>query len=288
MTNIKANKIILLTLMFIIAFSMFHSACGKKSEEKAKTELQSLTQEKTKEKLPENLLKIEAQIDNIIKSLGGPSVTTDEAGGQQQTTQQGGQQQTTQQGSQQQTTQGGQQQTTQQGGQNVDWTNISKLIDELHYQWNEYTPEIAESSSNLINRFSTGLNSLTTTASERSMSKALYSANELYSNIPDFYSLYNSEVSPEVKRITYYVRKIVIESGKDWDQASRDNENLENSWSLLKKTLKKEQNDAEKKLDFSIYELKTVISQKSKQLTDIKGKIVLSNIQELEESYKKQ
>ncbi len=228
-------------------------------------------------------------------------------GQQQQDTQQGGQQkedpqkqESKQQDGQQQKDsqkqgekqqQGGQQQQDQQqqGQQTQDkWSQIDGIINNLHYQWNDLMPEIAKKGAEmkLIDNFDNSLNSLTTTIETKDRNKALTSANKLYSYIPDLYSLYRVKMSPEVKRMIYYSRNIILESEKEnWEQVEKDNESLEKSWSLFRNTLEKEQKKTEDKLDFSIYELKKVSADKNKQLCGIKGKIVLNNIKELQKSF---
>ncbi len=239
-------------------------------------------------------------------------------GSQQQSTQQGGsqqdsQQQGSQQGSQQQgTQQGGSQQGSQQPGtkkqgsqngtrqnkggqqqspQKIDetkWKEVGTLISNLHYQWNEFMPEIAQKGADmkLVNNFADALNSLTKTALTKEPEKTLMSANALYSYIPDIYSLFKVKMSPEVKRMIYFTRNIILEAlNENWDQVKKDNDSLGKSWSFFKNTLGKEQQQTGAKLDFSIYELGKVTEEKDQHLTDIKGRIVLSNIQEIEKSF---
>jgi hypothetical protein len=92
-------------------------------------------------------------------------------------------------------------------------------------------------------------------------------------------------MSPEVKRMVYYTRNIILEADKEgWEQVGKDNEALEKSWSLFRNTLEKEQKKTGDKLDFSIYELKKVVAEKNRQLSGIKGRIVLNNIKELQKS----
>ena len=149
-------------------------------------------------------------------------------------------------------------------------------------------PEIAKKGADmkLVNNFADALNSLTKTALSKDAEKTLMSANALYSYIPDIYSLFKVKMSPEVKRMIYYTRNIILEALKDnWDQVKKDNASLAKSWSFFKNTLEKEQQQTGAKLDFSIYELGKVSEEKDKPLTDIKGRIVLSNIQEMEKSF---
>ncbi|MEN6314337.1 MAG: hypothetical protein ABFD25_08845 [Clostridiaceae bacterium] len=213
--------------------------------------------------------------------------------GTQQGSQQGSQQGTKQQSTQQQGTKqkGPQQGTMQQGTKQQDmgrWPEIESLVSNLHYQWNDFMPEIAKKGADMkiVDNFDNALNTLTTTVASKNTKKALAAANSLYSHIPDLYSLYRLKMSPEVKRMVYYGRSIILEAQNDnWEQVIKDNKALEKSWSLFRNTLEKEQQQIGDKLNFSIYELDKVSSDKNKQLSDIKGRIVLSNIKELQKSF---
>ena len=324
--------------ILLMSFSL--CGCGKGSQQ-PDAKLQSAQQEKSQEKESEKLKNIEARLETLFETLGGPSVimeesqskesgesgqkqqssqqqSTQQQGTQQQSTQQGSQQQgtqqqstqeqgsqqqgtqqqSTQQGSQQQGTQqkGGQQQGTQQKGtqqkggqqQNSKWSEIDMLINNLHYQWNDFMPEVAKKGADmkLVDDFDNALNSLTSIVAEKDSKKILGAANALYSHIPDLYSLYRTKMSPEAKRMVYYARNIILESAKDnWEQVKKDDKAMEKSWSLFRNSLEKEQQAIGDKLNFSIYELNKVALDKNKQLSDIKGRIVLSNIKELQKSF---
>jgi len=168
------------------------------------------------------------------------------------------------------------------------WSQIEQIISSLHYQWNELMPEIAKKGADmkLMDNFDNALNTLTTTIESKDQVKVLTAANRLYSHVPDLYSLYRLRMSPEVKRMIYYARNMILESDKNnWEQVEKDKESLEKSWSILRNTLDEEQKTTGDKLDFSIYELKKVAADKNKQLTGIKGMVVLNNIKELQKSF---
>ncbi len=320
MQNIlKLTKIIIIaiSILFIQAVT---AGCSRNQGQQQDAQLQAAKEKQSQEKESERLKKIESQIEMLFEVLGGPSVKTsesgDDTGGQNEGTQHGGQQKDSQQqGTQQGDQKGGgqnedkqqdggqkggnQQQGTQQGDQKSSgkqaaqqapdkWSQVGRVINNLHYQWNDLMPEIAKKGAEmkLVDNFDNALNTLTTTIESKDQEKVLVSANKLYSHVPDLYSLYRVKMSPEVKRMIYYTRNIILLSGKDgWEQVGKDNEALDKSWSLFQNTLEKEQKTIGDKLDFSIYELKKVVTEKNKQLTDIKGRIVLNNIKELQKSY---
>jgi hypothetical protein len=301
-TDMKKN-ICIIYMLFIAAALILLAGCNQAKKQQEEYQMQSAKEEEAQKEEPEKLKKLESKIEDLFETLGGPSVKKKKAGDKegQDTQQQGTQQQgTQQQDAKQQDTQQketqqqeSEQQSTQPQGEQqakVKWPDVDKIINELHYQWNELVPELNKKGSDMkfIDNFDNALNRLTTTASSRSVENALVSANALYSHIPDLFSLYRGKVSPEAKRMIYYVRNIILESSKDnWETVKKDTDSIEKSWSLFKSTLGKEQQQISDKLNFSIYELKKVASDKEKQLTGIKGMIALNNMQELLQSLEK-
>lgn len=299
-------------IIYFLLICIFISGCSKKDEnEQQDAQFQALKEDQAQEKESEKLKAIEADIEAVFEVLGGPSVKMEESGSgkdsekqnhqtaekQEKTEQQAGQKEDAQkQGDQQkdgqhQGTKEEQKDTQQQGQQAPDkWQEADKLIQKLHYKWNDFIPDLSKKGADmkLIDNFDNALNQLTTTISSKDKEKVMTSANTLYSHIPDLYSLYRIKLSPEAKRMVFYTRSIILEASKDnWGQVAKDNEAIEKSWSLFRNTLQSEQKETGDKLNFSIYELKKVSAEKNKQLTDIKGKIVLKNIKDLQKAIEK-
>ncbi len=175
-------------------------------------------------------------------------------------------------------------------GQEDKWTQILSTVHNLHYQWNDYMPSAASkgASRTLVDNFSNTLNSLTNVVVSKNRTGTLMVSNELYGLIPDFCQLYKTKTSPEIKRIRYYTRNIMLKAeASDWAQAEADINSLKSSWSMYKTTVPKDQNDNANKLDYSISELENVVKEKSKSLTDIKGRVAMSNINTLESGMEK-
>ncbi|WP_265443007.1 hypothetical protein [Acetivibrio straminisolvens] len=169
------------------------------------------------------------------------------------------------------------------------WKEIDKIINTLHYEWNSYTPLAAKNnaSRDLIDGFSTALNSLTDTIISKNKTNTLLAASYLYAYIPDFYSLYRTETSPEIKRVRYYTRNAMLNAmTANWEQADSDMKNLKSIWNIYKNVVSEEQKELSSQLDYSIQEFEKVLSEKNQPLCDIKGRVVMSNIQSLEESMK--
>jgi len=302
----------ILLASMVLSMPAVMSGCSGGSSQQQGTQLKAAQEKMAEEKESEKLRKLEEKIESIFEALGGPALKTE--AGENQTGHQ--QDKKEQEKSKQEDSQnldkqqeGGQQKSGQQEGKKPDdqednnkqdgkkddmkkdddtWQKIDKTINSLHYQWNDLMPEISKKGADmkLVDAFANSLNSLTTEAESRDKARVMSSANKLYSHIPDLFSLYRLKMSPELKRMIYYTRNIVLESEKEnWDQVGKDKEALEKSWSLLRNTLEGDQKKIGDKLDFSIYELKKVVSEKNRQLAVIKGRIALNNIKELSDSY---
>lgn len=164
---------------------------------------------------------------------------------------------------------------------------IVPLVNNLHYRWNNLLPIAVKQGAkkDLVDNFGNALNSLTETSIGKNKTNTLMAANNLYSYIPDLYSLFKTKTSPEIKRMRYYSRNAILNSlTGNWTQADSDIENLKSTWSLYKKVLSNEQQDMVNKLDFSIYEFEKVVKERNQTLTDIKGRVSFSNIEALEKT----
>ncbi|NLC68590.1 MAG: hypothetical protein GX754_07385 [Clostridiaceae bacterium] len=167
------------------------------------------------------------------------------------------------------------------------WEEITSVINKMHYTWNSYLPEALKmgTSQNTIDDFSNTLNNLTNVILSRNKSNTLMAANSLYAYMPDLFASYKAGPLSEVKRLRYYARNAVLNSlAANWNQAEADAGNLASTWTVLKNMVNEEQQETRSKLDYSILELEKVIKEKNQPLSDIKGRIILSNIMELEES----
>ncbi len=295
-------------LMGVIIFVL--SGCGQKSEQ-PKMEQQSQEEEQSSEEIPKELSELEENIEKIIKKLEGPSAKKEDEekkGSEGEGTQESQEGSDSSQGESKESegeqggggneSQGGQKgqdkqnQSQQQKSQQKrdPWKEVTDIINNMHYKWSSYMPEAAKKGANreLIDGFSNALNSLTDTAVKKDKINTLMAASRLYAHIPDFYSLYRTPTSPEIKRIKHYSRNAILNAMTgNWEQANADINNLKDSWSLFKNTIPKDNDEDSGKLDFSIYELEKVIKEKNQYLTDIKGRVALSNIESLEKALEK-
>lgn len=315
--------------LFATVLSLFLTGCGQKSPG-SDPQAQEMEGTQQGDKIPEQLIKLEASIEKIIKDLNGPAVEIQQekgdeygkkdeessnmestsgessgSGGTSDTKNSSGEESKdsdkSQTGEDENKKDSGQKQeeSKKEGGQNKQQEQSLKkepldtifpTINSLHYQWNGYMPMAVKKGANnvLVENFSKSLNRLTSTALENNSTKTLLAANSLYGHVPDLYSLYKTSVSPEIKRIRYYIRNAMLCSiSSDWQTVQKDMASLKSSWALYKNTLDKEQQSDSNMLDFSISELDKVIQEKSGTLISIKGKIALSNVESLEKAVNK-
>jgi len=264
--------------------------CGQRQQQPAPQQ-QSAQMEQQADKAPDQLKALESNIEKIIKQLGGPAIGVEEDKSGEKSGQQG-------QGANNQAAQGGQgegggqqNQAPQPPQQPEPWEKeVTSIINTMHYQWNDYMPSAVKkgASKTLVDNFSNALNDLTDIVIAKNKTNALLAANYLYAYIPDLYSLYKSSESPEIKRIRYFTRNAMLNSiTANWAQVDKDMNSLKPSWGLYKNVLGKDQQESAGKLDLSISELDKVVQEKNQPLIDIKGRIVMSNIESIEKAMEK-
>ena len=281
---------IMLIIMLLFFTSLTVSGCGifkKDSNEQSKESEQN-------EKIPKPLTELETSLESIFRTLGAPATGNDKESSEQQKNSEGQEGTEDKEGTKdkegtENKEGGGEEQQGQVQNKNEPWEQISQTLDQLHEQWNEYMPEAAEKStdSKVIDNFSDSLNNLTNIITEQDKVKTLLAANNLHSSIPEFYSFYKTKHIGEIKRMVFYTRSCILYSQSEkWTEVDSYMEDLESSWTFLKSALAKEEVESVSKLDLSIYELKKVAEVKDSQLINIKGRLTIANIEELEKALK--
>ena len=297
-------------LSIFLVFSLL-TACGsKQSSQSGSSQTESSKSDSEPEKVPSDLTDLENNIEMIIKTLNGPAVQVKQEAQQGGKGMESGQSNTSSQESKDtqgnqnsngiQSSQGNQNsqgsQSSQQGQQQSQPSSssqqnpmemIPKLVDKMHYQWNNLMPEAIKKGAkkDLVNNFGTALNNLSGTITSKNKMDIMVATNNLYAYIPDLYSLFKTKPSPEIKRVRYYSRSAILNGlTANWTQADSDITNLKSVWSLYKNSLNKEQQEIANKLDLSIMELEKVVKGKDAQLVNIKGKVELSNTEDLEKA----
>lgn len=310
-----------LSLSFILLFSL--AGCNKSN--KSETQKLSTQKSQGSEKAPEQLKTIEEGIEKIFKALDGPvgmSIEDKESKGSKKE-EKGGQEKGTQKSSGKKQDEGSkgqgdsdsgdsgdseksdkqsgssdksksesgdqkqqkQQQQPQQQTKTDPWQEVSKSIQELHTNWDEYAPKSMKdgATKELTDQFGNALNNLTMVSMKKNNVDTMIATNQLYAYIPDFYYLYKTEVSPEIKKVKYYARDCIISAMKlNWFQTDSDIKNLKASFTIFKRSLEDEMKEKGTKIENSIYELEKVEKERNKELTDIKGRLVLKGTMSLE------
>jgi len=309
---------LLLSVIFVISAVFLLSGCGKEKKSPS-PEGQSSEEEQQSEKIPDDLKEIEESLEKIISYLDGPAVgirkeenkdsiqglkenATDKKEGESNKESQKKDEKSSEEkqekkndkeeeGNKKETSESEGKSTSQDASgktqQKDPWVEITPAINKMHYTWNSYMPQALKkgASQKVLDNFSNALNSLTNTIITKDKTNTLMAANYLYAYVPDLFALYRSKSPPEIKRIRYYARNATLNSHTaNWTQAELDIDNLKSIWMVLRNMIDKDKQDSINKLDLSIAELEKVIKTKNQPLADIKGRISLSNIEEIEKS----
>lgn len=298
------SKIIAISVIILTAFS----ACNANTENSQQPRQQQISFEKNIREVPKDLEKIEESIEKIFSELNAPSsnvenekkneVSKDNKNNEgNKEAKNGNNQDKNKNEKEGQTDKNNQNDNKEQeenkadkSNQQNDWTKADSIINNLHYQWNNFTSFAMEINApgDLIDNFSVSLNNLTNMILKRDTVNSLMAANNLYSYIPDLYMLFDTPYSPEIKRLRHYTRSTMLNAlTENWADSEKDLQNLKSSWSFYKASVQKDRPERTIKLDYSIRELETVINEKNKSLSLIKGRVTLNNIDVLEKEEKR-
>ena len=291
------NKIIIIMLIILMAFS----GCNVNTENN-QPEKEQLSTEKTSRETPKELESIEESIEKIFLSLNGPASNIEK--NNQESKNNSGKKKEDNNNNQDNKDEGEKDEGENENNQTEkeetnennskdneqnNWVEIDSTINKLHYQWNSFISFAMEinTSAELIDNFSMALNNLTNMILNRDQVNSLMAANNLYAYIPDFYMLFDTPYSPEIKRLRHYTRSAMLNIFiENWADSEKDLQNLKSSWSFYKNSIQKERPERANKLDYSIHEFEMVINEKNKSLSSIKGKVTLNNIDVLENEQK--
>lgn len=166
------------------------------------------------------------------------------------------------------------------------WQDALDDLKSVHSKWNAYMPKAVSVhiGTNAIESFSDALNNVTNIFREKDRIKTLIAVNKVYYYITDFYKNYKNKKSPELKKIKYYTRDIILESiNNNWNKTDSEFSNLQYSWNVAKTTVSKEEDEKSDKLDMAILEFSKVIKEKNSELINIKGALLLKNLQDFED-----
>lgn len=310
----KKHKKCRMIFVFMLSISLvFLCACSQQKKPAPQQETNQQDEDKPPkelEKLKESIEKMEKQLESIHEEKNKPLITEEKGSQSQQqsdksSSQSGQDQQSQSQGQGQQ----GQSKTQEQNltpqqeqkkkeeeakikreQENIKkFESLKKDVPELHSLWNSYEPKAvtAYAQPQMISGFETALNNLTQIVPKNDDFSALLSSIELSKYLSDFYSLYKTDIPPELDKYRFAVKKIKLLSEKEsFDNAATTYKYLEDTWGSSKPKLPKEVNTIMHKFEFALKDLKNAINAKSKTIVNAKCEMFIKLIDELEKSIK--
>lgn len=166
-----------------------------------------------------------------------------------------------------------------------DWNKLESTVEGLNELWNSYEP-LARSDGAMpetIKGFDDQLMALTEQIMARNEEKTLLAANTLYLYYPDFLKLYSHNQPPEVKQIKGLTRQILTYGQQDrWEDTKPLLDQMKKAWQEAKTKMKKPDKLLNSQIDAAISDFRFVVSEKKINLADIKGRILIKNLDKVE------
>lgn len=313
---LKLRIVILLFIYVIITLSLVSCMPQKKPTPPQANEEENNKPPKELDKLKESSEGIEKQLTSIYEENKKPIIIDEKmlqqgTGEQQGSSQQGNEKQSNEQSGEQQG--GGEQSSTSQSkAQNISpeqlkimleknekikrqqstlkkFEDIKKDILELHSLWNSYEPKaVADyAQPSVISGFEGTLNKLTQNISKKDEYLSLLSAIELSRYIPDFYVLYNNEVTPELQKFKYAAKRISVLCEKDnYEAAKKTYKYMEEVWITTKPKLSKDVTPIMHKFEFALNDIKNSLEMKECMIIDAKSEVIIKLTDEFEKAIK--
>jgi hypothetical protein len=168
--------------------------------------------------------------------------------------------------------------------------SIKKDVLELHSAWNSYEAKAISdfAMQTTINDFESALNNLTKTVEVQDAYLSLLEVNQLYKYLPDFYMLYESKVPPDLDRLRFAAKKIML-LGEKQNFAGANDVLLyfENIWMTARPKLKSENAEVVSKFEFAFADLKNSVIAKNEMIVKAKSEVLLKLIDEIEKKAEK-
>lgn len=168
--------------------------------------------------------------------------------------------------------------------------SIKKDVQSLHSSWNSYEAKAITdfAMQSAINDFESALNNLTKTVESQDAYQSLLEVNQLYKYLPDFYMLYESKVPPDLDRIRFSAKKIMLLSDKkDFTGANDVLLYFENIWMTARPKLKKDNAEEVSKFEFAFADLKNAVIAKNDMIVRAKAEVLLKLVDEIEKKAEK-
>jgi hypothetical protein len=283
--NLLKKKILLLTTLHFIFLFLF-IACNNNEESYFQMfESNSEASENSQNRSPEELSELEENIDEILKSLGGPMPypefnnefeNQDEKNNSEKEGEMEGDQEKEQE-----------EKKEKKSGDR--WDKILLQVNDLHEKWSRYIPKAieADAQSPIIENFRVKLHDLTEKISDKNQQESLIVGNSLYENLIDFFDLYKNEQLNETKKIRFLIRNVIIKAQyNQWFDVEEDLERLKSTWSVLRTKLDDEKHKDKKELknslSYTLEEFQEIIPRQNITLTKIKGSVLLHDLKQIE------
>ncbi|MGE5678295.1 MAG: hypothetical protein ACM3ZR_09605 [Pseudomonadota bacterium] len=168
--------------------------------------------------------------------------------------------------------------------------SIKKDVQSLHGAWNSYEAKAITdfAMQSAINDFESALNNLTKTVESQDTYQSLLEVNQLYKYLPDFYMLYEAKVPPDLDRIRFSAKKIMLLSDKkDFTGANDVLLYFENVWMAARPKLKKDNAEEVSKFEFAFADLKNAVIAKNDMIVRAKAEVLLKLVDEIEKKAEK-
>ena len=168
--------------------------------------------------------------------------------------------------------------------------SIKKDVLELHSAWNSYEAKAISdfAMQTTINDFESALNNLTKTVEAQDAYLSLLEINQLYKYLPDFYMLYESKVPPDLDRLRFAAKKIMLLSEKQNFTGANDVLlYFENIWMTARPKLKSENAEIVSKFEFAFADLKNAVIAKNDMIVEAKSEVLLKLVDEIEKKAEK-
>lgn len=166
----------------------------------------------------------------------------------------------------------------------VDWSKAKLDVQKIHIQWSEYGLQATKDgvSKTAIEKFGNNLNKLTKQIIFKNQDEALNYANELYYNLIDFWTAYDSKSPIDARKMNYHIRKVIILSYKlKWEEAYKEYNLAKDFINSLSTQVNKDDREKIESLEMCLYELDKVIVSKDYMLAKLKGKLVIDILNEI-------
>jgi len=170
------------------------------------------------------------------------------------------------------------------------YEDIKKDVLELHSAWNSYEAKAISdfAMQTTINDFESALNNLTKTVEAQDAYLSLLEINQLYKYLPDFYMLYESKVPPDLDRLRFAAKKIMLLSEKQNFTGANDVLlYFENIWMTARPKLKSENAEIVSKFEFAFADLKNAVIAKNDMIVEAKSEVLLKLVDEIEKKAEK-